>query len=143
MTLVTNDSLYNFFDDTIDINCNEVTRSYIVSIFVDIKISDDFSTKSITLLYNQAIENYDFETFRKLGDWLFFAKSMYPKSLNSASPEYYNAIAQCSYYTCYRILHGQWLLYEELADEFPRLTADINRSLSRSSDNTFLLNSLL
>ncbi len=129
-TIYRKGNLYDFFNETIELpTCEEKTKAYIVSIFSDIASSGDLSKESVTLLYNKALENYSFETFRNIGDWLFFAKCMFPASLNGASPEYYNAIASSSYYKCYVIMKRQWLIFEELADQFGPFTSKVKRAL--------------
>lgn len=107
---------------------NEATRAYIFGIFKNKLINNnDLSKDSITIKYSEAKFSYDFEKFQVLGDWIFFTKSIFPKSLNRASPEYYDAIAQNSYYRCYKILDKKWVLFEELADEFTNLTNTIQQ----------------
>ena len=129
-TIYQKENLFDFFNEIINIpNCEEKTRCYIISIFPDIKIKDDLSNKSVTLLYNNAIQNYSFEEFRKIADWLFIAKSIYPDSLNGASKSYYNSIAQTAYHKCYIIMNKQWLIFEELADQFEPYTNSVRRSL--------------
>ena len=114
-TIYQKENLFDFFNEIINIpNCEEKTRSY---------------NKSVTLLYNNAIQNYSFEEFRKIADWLFIAKSIYPDSLNGASKSYYNSIAQTAYHKCYIIMNKQWLIFEELADQFEPYTNSVRRSL--------------
>lgn len=106
--------------------CRESTRAYITNIFITAhKEPVDFSNESLTLVYASAKAKYSFQTFQSLGDWILFAQSLYPNSLRDASTDYYNAIAQDSYYRCYRILNRQWVLFEELADTFPRLVSSL------------------
>ena len=122
--------IWDFFDDKISLSCREETQTYITRIFSDITPQDDLSTQSLTLIYNQAIQNYEFETFRMIGDWLFFTKTLFPKSLNGASPQYYSSLARTSYDRCHRILKKQWVLYEELADQFDALTKECRTSIT-------------
>lgn len=101
--------------------CQEDTKAYIVSTFISFKQYDPKNNlygKSITLEYNKAQLEHSFELYQQVGDWILFTKSIYPESL-TASGEYYNSIAQLSYYKCYNIVNKQWKLYQELADKFP------------------------
>lgn len=99
------------------------TEAYVKSTFIKyIKSNNILPNKSVTLSYIEAKEEYNFNKFQELADWLFFLQSTYPEHLNSASPEYYNAIAQLSYYKCYNILNKKWILFEELADNFVHIT---------------------
>lgn len=111
-------------------HCQENTKSYIADVFANQQVSIN---QSITLIYAEANYNYNFEKFQTVGDWLLFAKSIFPESLNGASSEYYDVIAQCAYYRCYRMLNKQWPLFEELADMFPILVKNLQKLL-RSSD---------
>lgn len=131
-TIYRKGNVYSFFNEVIQLpNCEEKTRSYIISIFSDVAVRDDLSKESVTLLYNKALENYSFNNFRKIADWLFLAKCMFPKSLKGASSDYYNSIAQNSYYKCFAIMNKEWLIFEELADRFEPLTTSVNKSLRK------------
>lgn len=128
--------LKEFLDDAIKLpNCEEITRSYIISIFASISTEKDFSNKSLTFALKDAHDSMSFNSFRELGDWLFFTKSMFPKSLKGADPAYYDSIARTSYYRCFLLLNRQWLLYEELADQFSEYTQIINQSLGTTPEN--------
>ena len=130
--------LFNFFDKNINIpKCDAKTRAYIVSIFSDLNPEKDLSKESVTLLYNKALSNYNFELFKDIGDWLFVAKSLFPDALSGASPKYYSAIAQSSYYKCYIIMNRQWLIFEELADKFNFYTENIKLDSSKGT-NSFM-----
>jgi len=137
-------NLPDLFDEMIKLpTCEKKTKAYIISIFSDINNNKDLSKDSITLLYNKALESYSFSIFQNIGDWLFFTKSMFPKSLKNASIEYYNAIASSSYYKCYIIMNRQWLIFEELADQFNSFTKMVNESLRNSSKDRFSFYRLL
>ena len=128
-------NLIDFFNEKINLpNCNEKTRAYIISIFSDLKSENDLSKESVTLLYNTALTEYNFNKFREIGDWIFIAKSMFPNSLNNASPMYYTSIARSAYYKCYLIMNRQWFVFEELADRFHTLTDNVNESLAPTND---------
>lgn len=113
--------LESFFDKTIHLkNFQESTIAYLVNLFKTAK-KQDYSKDSLTLIYSRAKFEQNFNLFQNLGDWILFTETLYPEHLNKASKEYYEILAQNSYYTCYRMLNRQWRLYEELADTFPRL----------------------
>lgn len=124
----------SFLEENISLPCRQETQTYITQIFLEITPQDDFSKESLTLIYNQAIQNYEFEQFRKLGDWMFFTKTLFPKSLSGASPQYYSSLARTSYDRCYKILHRQWVLYEELADQFDELTTECRKALTQDDE---------
>jgi hypothetical protein len=139
MVLVGQCELKKFLDDAIKLpDCEEKTRSYIIDIFASISLERDFTNESVTFALKDAYDSMSFKGFKELGDWLFFTKSMFPKSLKGADPTYYDSIARTSYYRCFMLLNKEWLLYEELADQFPTYTQMINRSLGRATSENWL-----
>lgn len=113
------------------------TRAYISGVLDQFlkQSTNDYSKESITLIYARAKQEYNFNMFQSLGDWLFFTKVFYPEHLNRASQEYYNSIAQISYYRCYLIINRQWKLFEEMADRFNYLTEITAESLEILTQN--------
>lgn len=124
-------NLNNYFINLFkDLPCNELTKSYIVSIFSSFKnTNNDFSNESITLVFYEAKLKNNFVMYQNLADYIFFAKS-YTNSLNNASEEYYSTLAQMSYYNCYKLSNKQLKIYEELADEFSKLNKETYNRLS-------------
>lgn len=125
-------SLNTFFSTQLEnLECDDDTRAYIVSVLDRFKTaSTDYSKDSLTLLYADAKFKQDFYTFQNIGDWLFFCNTLFPEHLNKSSQDYYYAIGQLSYYSCYRLINRQWKLYEKMADQFIYLshsTRDIIR----------------
>jgi len=107
-------------------NCQEPTRAYITNVFKTAKKETaDYSKESITIVYAKAKFEHRFDLFQNLGDWILFTRTLYPASLMTASTDYYNAIAQDSYYHCYRLMNRKWTLFEELADKFPNLVQSL------------------
>lgn len=122
--------IYDYFTESLkNMPCNKITNSYIVGIFKKYKTVDyDFSNENITLLYARSVFENDFESFQNLADWLFFLRTLFPEFLKNASEDYYNNIAQISYYKCYKFMRT-WKVYEELADQFVFLTAEARKFL--------------
>lgn len=120
-------NINSFFDELlIDLNCQQDTRAYIVSIYEKYKTANfDLSKDSVTLLYAQARHKQDFLIYQNLGDWIFFTNTIAPQHLQCASKEYYDTIARISYYSCYTLIDRQWKLFEELADDFQSLEAQV------------------
>lgn len=109
-----------------NIRCEAETKAYIKNIFKEyIRAEKDLSNSSITILYAKAKNNFKFEQFQNIGDYLFFIKSIYPDYLSGASQNYFDIIAQNSYYKCYLILNRQWKVFEELSDSFPHLVDQV------------------
>lgn len=97
----------------------ETTRAYIINILKSAKKeSKDYSKDSLTIIYSKAKFEQNFELFQNIADWILFTKSIYPLNLQRVNEDYYNSLAQDSYYRCYCLLNRQWLLFEELADKF-------------------------
>lgn len=122
MLLTSNINSY-FIQQLEVLRCQEKTKAYIVSILSKYKHSEfDYSNHSLTILYSIAKENNNFFAFQNIADWIFFCEVIFPKYLQDASKEYYHSIAQISYYNCYRLINKQIDIYEELSDNFSKLT---------------------
>ena len=124
-------NINNFFEELLsDLKCQTTTRIYITSIYGKYKNADlDLSQDSVGLIFCQAREKQDFSTYQNLGDWIFFANTIAPQHLKSASKDYYDTIARLSYYSCYRLINRQWRLFEELADDFLSLEEQVKKRL--------------
>lgn len=103
------------------------TKSYIIGVFKDVKKKHNFSNESITLIFAKAKSENKFELFQALGDWILFTESVYPQHLKYASKDYYFAMAQISYFRCYRLINKTWDLFEELSDDFPRIVSKLQK----------------
>ncbi len=105
-----------------NLDCRSDTQSYISGIFTKFKSkNENLAGNSLTLYFADARKNHDFYQFQKLGDWIFFCGSIFPEHLKCASSEYYDAIAQNSFYSCFKLINKKWILFEELADNFHNL----------------------
>ena len=125
-------NINNFFEELLaDIECQPTTRIYITSIYGKYKSAEfDLSKDSVTLLFAQARLKQDFLLYQNLGDWIFFSNTMAPAHLRFASKDYYDTIAQLSYFSCYKIINRQWKLFEELADNLPVLEREVKDKLT-------------
>jgi hypothetical protein len=129
----------SFFEELlVDIKCQPTTRIYITSIYGKYKsVEFDFSQDSLTLLFSQARNKQDFLTYQNIGDWVFFSNTWAPTHLRFASKDYYDTLAQMSYYSCYRMTNRQWKLFEELADNFNFLEDQVREKIENSSPKIF------
>ena len=111
-------SLNDFFADLMnDLSCQDMTRAYLINLFASYKFStNDLSQENITVLFAQAKMNNDFYLLQRVADYIFWAQTVHPGHLYSTS--YYEDIARISYYSCYKILNKQWLVFDELSDNF-------------------------
>ncbi len=89
---------------------------------------DDFSKKSVVLAYAEAQASGDFATYQRIGDWVLWVNAVLPGSI-VGSKDAVESIGRQSYYSCHRILRGQWVVYEELADELPSIARHVRRML--------------
>lgn len=112
-------SLHYYFESELkELSCTEETKAYIAGILAQYRFADDdLSNKSITLEYSLAKFENNFQRYQRVGDYLFFANSLYPESLSGASKDYYYSLGRLSYYSCYNHLRS-WKLYQEMADRF-------------------------
>lgn len=127
-------NLGKFFGETLGgLSCQADTRAYIVGVFIKYRtVEFDLSKENLTLTFAQARVNQDFLLYQSIGDWIFYANSLYPQHLQSASKGYYQDLARLSYYACYNLIRQQWKAYQELADRFPFLEQETQRLLKRN-----------
>jgi len=131
---------YYLYERIIFPKCKEETKSYILNVFAT-PVKHDLSKDSLTLKYYQALSDHKFQSFQHLADWILFVRSIFPATLNGASPEYYDALAQSSYYQCYKLMQRRWILFEELADIFPVIIESLQDSL-KSRESSHLTDTL-
>lgn len=93
----------------------------------------DMSNRSIVLEYALANENGNFETFQRIGDWVLWVDIIIPQSI-VYSKEVVESIGRQSYMSCYRIMHGKWKVYEELADVLPSLALHVRQKIFDHED---------
>jgi len=129
MILVSNETLDDLFNRKLIKlkTCKEITKSYIISVLKKyITNKNYFNNQTIGIEYLQAQLNTDFAKFQNIGDWIFFIQSNYPDFFEKSSTSYYTSLGQSSYYKCYKILNKQWVLFEELADNFKEYSKNIH-----------------
>lgn len=89
---------------------------------------DDMSKRSVILEFAEARTTGDFATFQRIGDWVLWVDIVMPDAL-VGTREAVESVGRQSYYTCHRILRGQWRVYEELADELPKIALSARRHM--------------
>lgn len=106
-------------------------RAYLVSLFASMKSAqEDLSRESIVLAFAEARTTGEFQKFQRIGDWVVWCMSFAPESIGAR--ELVIDLGRLSYYACWRMTNKEWTVYEELADNLPRLTKALGRSLGRS-----------
>lgn len=126
------DNFGDYFNESINkLNARSITKAYISSIFTKYKHSEfDLSNKSLTILYIKAIEKNSFFDFQNIGDWIFICRVYFNGQLQS-SIDYYCSLAQNSYSKCYKLTNQQIDVYEELAENFSRLSDETKKLIHR------------
>jgi hypothetical protein len=122
--IVRYENLAKYWDEKLlKLKCNEIARAYITNILTQYSTTKyDLSTDSLTFVYSKAKQEQNFKKFQTLGDYIFWAESIFPGALTAASKEYYHSLARLSYYSCFRLINRKMDVYEFLADEFVELT---------------------
>jgi hypothetical protein len=132
MEIINKNIVYFFEEKLSNLSCQDDTRSYIISIYGKYRNSSyDLSKDNITILFSKAKFSHDFNAYQNLGDWLFYVKTIYPEFLKNATEDYYNAIAQSSYYSCYNMIKS-WDLYKQLAQDYIRLTNECRKLITKN-----------
>lgn len=133
MEIIRQINVNSFFDEILrDLPCANLTQVYISGIFAKYKNSHfDLSKESLTFKYFNARDKKDFSTFQNIGDWIFFINSWAPQ--HASNKEYYDTLAQLSYYSCYKLINKQWKLFEELADQLIVLEEIVQNRLNNLS----------
>lgn len=112
------------------LNLNYDTFSYIIGVCKD-KIKSNYHPhdQPIVIIFSLAKERLSFQSFQQLADWIFWMGVWFPEGMAERSLAL--AIAQNSYYWCYRLTDRKWKVFEELADTTPKLihTVSANKSI--------------
>ena len=109
-----------FASELDDLRCRTDTKAYVVNLLSRFKPEDDLANRSVVLTYAIARENGNFATFQRIGDWVLWVDAVHPDSFQE-NRKIIESIGRLSYYACHRIMKGQWYVYEELADDLPRI----------------------
>jgi len=119
--------LATWFDKRLDaVRCEHETRAYLAGLMTE-RAKSVQDAGSITLAYASARNQGSFEQFQQLGDRVLWAGIFVADEFDEYNKLYEN-IGRLCYYTCYRLLDRRWRLYEELADELPRLVKEARLS---------------
>ena len=96
-------------------------KAYVAGVFAGFIHSTDgvLAKESLVLAYAAAREIGSIPQHQRIGDWVLWAQTFAPDPRNVVVVE---SMGRLSYYACFKLLGGQWRLYEELADDLPRLT---------------------
>lgn len=107
----------------------EDTRAYIVGVMATITGDGLLGPRdSVVLAYAEARQHYDFARFQRLGDWVLWVDVWYPRHIEQ-NQHVVESIGRFSYEACHRITKRSWPVYEELADDLPRIVRSLRRCL--------------
>ena len=122
--------LREWFTETLnDVDVQELTRAYVIDVLSTLKPKDDMHNESIVLAYYNACNVGEFVKFKHIGDWVLWADTFVPQVLSS-SHDVVESMGRLSYYACHRILRRQWPIFEELADDMPRIVHRVRRAIT-------------
>lgn len=116
------------------VDATSETKAYLSSLFLERmrNASDPISGRSIVVSYFEARLRGDFVSFKNVGDHVTWMATMFPENLS----EHYDvslSVARSSYYSCWRLLHKKWSLYEELGNDLQRIVEESRRGWLRIS----------
>ena len=118
-----------FADKLGTLNCREDTRAYVSGVLSKFHPNKDSLTNdSIVLAFNDAKLCGDFVAFQRIGDYVLWADSVFPEH-TAKNKELVVLLGRLSYYRCHHIMKKQWLVFEELADDLPRIILDIRSQI--------------
>ena len=89
---------------------------------------DLMTDRSLVIVFQDALIKRDFTEFQRIGDWVLFADTVMPDHLNGTR-DFAENVGRLSYYECFRLMGNTWRVYEELADDLPKLVARVRQRL--------------
>jgi hypothetical protein len=93
-----------------------------------LRVADDMHGTSIVLAYGEACTSGSFAGYKRIGDWVLWVDTFAPAAMGTCH-ELVESMGRLSYYACHRILRRRWYLYEELADDMPRIVYDLRAAI--------------
>jgi len=123
-------SLDRWFSDRLQgLKCSPEALAYVTGVLSQRRWDQaDMSKQSVVMAYRDAGLVGDFAGFQRLGDWVLFVDIVHPQHIDP-SRELVESLGRLSYYACHRLMMGRWRLYEELADDLPRIASGARRLL--------------
>lgn len=117
-----------FTDLLASIEVQDATRAYIIDVMSSPGHDCNLHDRSIVLAYYDACSTGSFSSFKRIGDWVLWIASFAPESIE-VHRDVNESIGRLSYYACHRILNKKWHLYEELADDMPKIVHNVQLAL--------------
>jgi hypothetical protein len=135
MLVIAEESISKVFEGLFsDLPCQEPTRAYVISVFSQVDHSKALcqSDQSLIILFSQARESHNFSAFQELGDRIFFLNSFFQEHLlKFGSREFFDALAQTSYWECFKLINRKWELFRELAENLPIIEDEVKLRVSK------------
>lgn len=111
-----------------DIGYDQDVTAYVVGVLSRVRYETDMSKESVVLAFHDARFTGNFATFQRIGDWALWLGSFHPSTMKN-NCNVIETFGRLSYHACHRIMQGQWVIYEELADELPNIVERVNLKL--------------
>jgi len=120
-----------FVEQLQGLRCSPETRAYVANVLKTLSHPHEdavFAGRNCSVIaaYQEAVVKNDFATYQRIGDWVLWVDAMCPDSLRGKQ-EVVENFGRLAYYSCHRILRGQWHIYEELADSLPSIATRIRQ----------------
>lgn len=90
---------------------------------------DVLSDRSVVIAYRDAEVAGDFAAFQRIGDWVLWAESFVPRSIDGLAA--FDRFGRLAYLRCHSLTRGAWQVYEELSTDLPRIVAHVRSSFDR------------
>ena len=121
-----------FADAISNVPHSNEAKAYVVGVYSRFIITSDgdLSKDAIVTRFSAARTSGNFAEFQRIGDWILWVDTFCPESIRNR--ELIESIGRLSYYTCHRIMLGRWKVYEELADNLPKLVIDARIALNNN-----------
>lgn len=118
------------------LNVRQDTNAYVVGVLDGMKHGEnDLSGQSLVLAYYDAVFSHDFRQFQQIGDYILWGEIFVPQSFDEH--ELVMTLGRRSYRECWRLLRGQWYLYDELAERFPEISHEVRSAFVPFAKNHF------
>jgi hypothetical protein len=106
-------------------------RAYVFSVLEGFRHGGDrdLSDESIVLVYASAVQNGDFASFQRVGDWSLWVASYAPQSL--AEPDVVEQLGMRSFDACDRLMMRKWPVFAQLAVTLPDVVFQVRQHVFR------------
>ena len=90
----------------------------------------DFSNESLVLAFIKASDEHKFQSYQQIGDWSLWTMGFMTKHVKEKN--IVESIGRSSYFKCWSMLRGSWVVFEELADTLPTISEKLRSFRSKA-----------